>query len=478
MKVEAPLDPAQKPLRGAPSVMTRLCAMGRGLLHDFRHQPRLPSVRRVLTSMRDWPRHLRGVRGRLFGRISEEKLRRLCSEADYAALLEMHLACERAIDTQRPLLPGNKLTLLQNGPDTYAAMMAAITGARDHVHLETYIFDGDDAGARFAEALIERQAAGVPVALIFDSAGSLATPRTFFERMTAAGIDVLEFNPLNPLVNRRDAWTFNHRDHRKLLIVDGRIAFIGGVNISRTYSSAPSGRKAGAAAGDGWRDTHLQIEGPVVAEFQKLFLQTRSRQQRDPLPGRDYFPEIPMQGEAIVRALGSSAERGDSPIYLTLISAIHRAQQHIHMTVAYFAPDRQLLLALIRAARRGVDVKLILPSRSDFWMIFHLGRSYYGRLLRAGVRIFEREGSVMHAKTVCIDGVWSTVGSSNMDLRSFLHNDEVNAVILGRAFGAEMDRVFSADIEESRPISRARWRRRSPMLRLKERIARLFAYWL
>ena len=398
-------------------------------------------------------------------------------------LLELHLRFEQTINIDRPLVPGNKLTLLLNGPATYAAMTAVIAAARDHIHLESYIFDGDEIGGKFADALLARQAAGVQVAVIYDSVGSMFTARAFFQRMAAGGIALLEFNPLNPLSGNRSSWTFNHRDHRKLLVVDGQIAFVGGVNISETYSSAPSGRhqrskNAASPKNAGWRDTHLKIEGPVVAEFQKLFLDTWARQECPPLAQKNFFPTIPAQGNEIVRAIGSAAENPDSPIYLTLLAALYRAQQHIHMTIAYFSPDRHLLVALIAAARRGVDVKLILPSHSDFWAIFHLGRSYYARLLRGGVQIYEREGSVMHAKTVCVDGVWSTIGSSNIDLRSFLHNDEVNAVIVGRDLAAQMETAFDDDLKESHPILRSRWRRRSLLLRIKERIARLFAYWL
>lgn len=471
-----PNTPAPTVLRGFVAFCTRLWGFCKGLLHDFRYRARLPNARRVLDALRAW-NQLRVTRAR-FAALSKP-----APPGDPADLLQRHLAFERMFNSDRPLVAGNRATLLLNGPATYQAMLAAIATARDHVHLETYIFDGDEIGMRFADALIERQRAGVQVALIFDSVGSMATARSFFERMSGTGIAVLEFNPLNPLSGHRRSWTFNHRDHRKLLIVDGELAFIGGVNISKTYSSVPSGRRRqhdaeGAGSNDGWRDTHLRIEGPVVAEFQKLFLATWARQEAAPLPDRNHFPPLSAKGDEIIGAVGSSAEAHDSPIYLALLSAIYRAQQQIHLTIAYFAPDRHLSKALVRAAQRGVDVKLVLPARSDFWAIFHLGRSYYAALLRGGVKIYEREGSVMHAKTMCIDGVWSTLGSSNMDLRSFLHNDEINAVILGRAFAAQMQATFADDLNESSPISHERWQRRSWKLRLKERVARAFAYWL
>jgi cardiolipin synthase len=398
-------------------------------------------------------------------------------------MLEKHLAYEQAVNADSPLVLGNKLTLLQNGPATYQAMFTAIRAARDHINLETYIFDDDEAGRQFCDLLLERQAAGVQVNVIHDSVGSIMTPTAFFDRLREGGIQVLEFNPVNPLAGNKKAWLLNNRDHRRQLVIDGRIAFTGGVNISDTYSSAPAGsarkkRNAIRNPAIGWRDTDIQIEGPVVAEFQKLFMQTWARQKGEPLAARNYFPELAASGDQIVRAIGSTPADPRSLIYLTLMSAITHAELEVHLTIAYFAPDPQLLEALTDAVRRGVDVKLVLPSYSDSSAIFHLGRSYYTELLRGGVKIYELRGAVMHAKTACIDGVWSTIGSTNLDWRSFLHNDEINAVILGRDFATQMDAMFAKDLTESDAIALGPWQHRSWMLRLKERMARIGAYWL
>jgi cardiolipin synthase len=310
--------------------------------------------------------------------------------------------------------------------------------------------------------------------------GSLNTPRAFFDRLRAGGIQVLEFNPVNPLTSHQKAWRLNNRDHRKLLVVDGRIAFIGGINISEAYSSGSSIHLSGPkATGDaGWRDTHLQIAGPVVAEFQKLFLDTWQKQKGPALATGQPFPRLEPQGDNIVRAIGSASGDPRSLIYLTLLSAIQHAEQRSHLTIAYFVPDPQLMAALTAAAQRGVDVKLILPSHTDSWATFHAGRSHYGALLRAGVRIYERRGAVMHAKTATIDGVWSTVGSTNLDWRSFLHNDEINAAVLGRDFAAQLEAMFARDLAESNAIELKQWERRSILLRLQEWAARLAEYWL
>jgi cardiolipin synthase len=407
-------------------------------------------------------------------------LEQLKSESGDIDILQKHLALEQAINADSPLVLGNRLVLLQDGPATYQAMFAAIRKAKDHINLETYIFADDDIGRQFADLLLQRQAAGIQVNLIYDSVGCLNTPREFFERLEAAGIRVLEFNPVNPLAGKKKEWLLNNRDHRKLLVIDGRIAFIGGINISESYSSGPfarSTRKAGAVS-LGWRDTHLQIEGPVVAEFQKLFLDTWTKQEGEPLAGKHYFPPLDKQGDEIVRAIGSASTDPHSLIYLTLLSAIGSAERNIYLTIAYFVPDPQLLKSLADAAQRGIDVQLVLPSHTDSWTVFHAGRSHYTELLRASVKIHERRGAVMHSKTASIDGVWSTIGSTNLDWRSFLHNDEINATILGRDFVGQMDAMFAKDLAESDAVDLDRWKHRSPMLRLKEWLARLVEYWL
>ena len=389
-------------------------------------------------------------------------------------ILEKHLALEQAINDS-PLLVGNKVTLLQDGAQAYPAMFAAIGGARDHINLESYMIEDDEVGRQFAQLLLQQQARGVQVNVIYDSVGGFNTPRAFFERLTQAGIAVLEFNPVNPLAAKAP-WLINNRDHRKLLVVDGRTAFVGGINISSVYSSGSMARRASKAGGEAtaWRDTDLQLQGPVVGELQKLFLQTWEKQRGKPLAAKDYFPVLQAQGSEIVRAIGSTPDDPYSLMYLTLISAIDNAERQAYLTNAYFVPDPQLLKSLRAAAARGVDVRLVLPGRSDSELVFHAGRSHYATLLEAGVKLYERSGAVLHAKTAVIDGVWSTVGSTNLDWRSFLDNDEVNAVVLGREFGQQMQAAFTLDIAASQPIDRQQWAKRPLLMRLKETAARLW----
>lgn len=366
--------------------------------------------------------------------ILNELLNELKSQSGTSDILLKHLALEESINRDSPLVLGNRLVLLRDGPATYKAMFAAIRAARDHINLETYIFEGGEIGTQFAALLLEKQATSVQVNVIYDSVGCIDTPREFFERLRAGGIRTLEFiNPVNPAMGNKKEWLLNNRDHRKLLVVDGKTAFVGRINISETYSSGSfsHSRKKGTESEAGWRDTHRQIEGPAVAEFQKYFLDTWARQKAPPLPSRNYFPPLRKQGHEIGRAIGSEADATDRPIYLTLLSAIGHAERNIHLTIAYFVPDPQLRAALADAARRGVDVQLVLPGKTDSWAVFQAGRSHYDELLSAGVRIYERRDAVLHSKTASIDGVWSTIGSTNLDWRSFLHNDELNAVILG-----------------------------------------------
>jgi cardiolipin synthase len=312
-----------------------------------------------------------------------------------------------------------------------------------------------------------------------DSAGTFSTPAAFFQRLVEAGVQVLEFNPVNPLVAGSD-WAWNQRDHRKLLIVDGRIAFLGGINISSVYSGGSFSQKK-IAPGDpalAWRDTDLQLQGPVVAELQKLFLAAWAQQKGPALGERLWFPPLEPAGKLVVRAIGSSPDEPFSLIYATLLSAIGSAETSVHLTNAYFAPDPQLLAALQAAARRGVDVSLILPGRTDSWLVFHAGRGYYDELLEAGVKIAERRDVILHSKVALVDGVWATVGSTNLDWRSFLHNHELNAVVLGAEFGAQVQALFDRDMAGSDPVTLVQWRQRGLGLRARELFARLWEYWL
>ena len=469
-----------------PGMRSRLAALGLLSLAGCGSLPTfVPDMLRRPTAD-SVPLQLQGARGVLTAAQSKAVLDGLRSRSPATDIFERHLAIESAL-TGSPLTTGNEVVLLEDGPATYRAMLAAIGAARDHINMETYILDDDKVGQQFAQALIDKQRQGVQVNLIRDSAGTFSTPVAFFERLADSGIQVLEFNPVNPLTAGKD-WQWNRRDHRKLLIVDGLTAFLGGINISSVYSGGsfrkgvrvPSGPGTPGApgTGDAWRDTDLQLRGPVVAELQKLFVETWQAQSGKTLDDKRYFPPTSAVGRQVVRAIGSSPEEPYSQIYATLLSAIANAEASVHITNAYFVPDPQLLAALEAAAARGVDVVLILPSRTDSWLVFHAGRAHYERLLTAGVKLYERRDAILHSKTALIDGVWATVGSTNLDWRSFLHNQEVNAVVLGAEFGAQVQAMFERDLSASDAILLEQWQQRSLVLRLKENFARLWEYWL
>ncbi|OIQ88171.1 putative cardiolipin synthase YwiE [mine drainage metagenome] len=414
-----------------------------------------------------------GEYGPLTVRQSKAILARLEKNGEQTNIFDRHLALEEEI-VGSPLVAGNKVELLVDGPSTYGAMLAAIENAKDNINMESFTIENDEIGQRFAKLLISKQRSGVQVNLIYDSVGSINTPKAFFETLQQSGVNVLEFNPINPL-RARQGWQVNRRDHRKLLVVDGRVAFVGGVNISSVYSSGSFGRPRPTKGKTTWRDTDLRMAGPVVSEFQKIFMETWDEQNGEPLAVRDYFPEPDENGNELVRAIGSSPEAAYNEMYVTLLSAINSAETEIFLTNAYFIPDPQLLAALKDAAQRGVDVRLLLPRKTDSDLVFYASRSYYDELLAAGIRIYERQDALLHAKTALIDGVWSTIGSTNLDWRSFTYNQEINAVVLGQDFGMQMQGLFAKDMESSELVSLESWRKRSLCARIKERAARLWA---
>lgn len=424
------------------------------------------------------PVQLDGAHGPLSARQSKAILARLKIRGEATSIFDRHLALEEEI-MGTPLVVGNRVVLLQDGPATFQAMFDAIAGARDSIDMETYIIEQDEVGIKFTDALIAKRAEGVQVNFIYDSVGAMNTPKEFFKHLTDNGIQVVEFNPINPM-KAKIGWDVNQRDHRKLLVVDGRIAFVGGVNISSVYSGGSFSRASKQRPGGGppWRDTHLQMEGPVVAEFQKLFFTTWDKQKGAVPAPRDYFPSLAAKGSEVVRAIGSTPDDPCSLIYATLISAIDSAETSVYLTNAYFVPDPQLLAALEDAVRRGVDVKIIVPGKSDSWLVLAAGRFHYSELLHAGVKIYQRRGALLHAKTAVIDGVWSTIGSTNLDWRSFLHNQEINAVVLGQGFGAQMQAMFDADLAASDLITPEEWDRRALDERLEEVAACMWEYWL
>jgi cardiolipin synthase len=409
-----------------------------------------------------------GPQGPLTARQAQRVIARIQEHQETPSdILQRHLAFEQAL-TNVPLAVGNRVTLLKNATDTYRAMLAAIAGATDTINIAMYTFSNGPIGQMFANALIARQRNGVHVSLMYDGLGSLGTPASFFDSLRQAGIAVLPYRPVS-LFSVKLPESLSHRNHRKMLIVDGRIAFTGGINISEVYASG-FGSNRRKISQESWRDTDIEVEGPAVAEFQHLFVDEWKYHKGPPLCSCNYFPTTERQGHQIVRVIGSVPKRF-SLIYVTLISAIVNSATKVYITDAYFAPDHQMLHALERAAHRGVDVRLLLPSQSDELLIVSAARSHYHALLKAGVKVYEWQGAMLHAKTATVDGVWSTVGSSNLDWWSIARNNEVNAIVLSHSFGDEMSQMFEADLTNSKQIELEEWRHRPIHERFDETIA-------
>ena len=413
-----------------------------------------------------------GARGPLSKKQSKAVLGRLAAQAPDAGALERHLAVEQAV-AESPLFAGNQVRILRDGEQTFPAMFAAIHAARRYLYLEYYILeDVSSNGEQLGDLLLAKAQEGVRVYVIYDGIGSIGTPSDFFTRLQAAGIQVVQFNPPNPL-HFGGHFSLNERDHRKMLIADGTVVIVGGVNLSSTYQSAPGSPRVQAPQ-DVWRDTDLEISGPVVIALEKLFREHWRDQGGAPLDAEDSSVPAKADGGEVVRIIGSTPKRLKSRYYVTVLSAIRNAEKNIWMTAAYFAPTHREKEDLMRAARRGVDVRLLLPSRSDSSPALQVQHSHYEALLRSGVKIYERNDGILHSKTMVVDGVWSVTGSSNFDYRSVIFNDEVDAVVLGKNTGEQLSTLFESDLQNAQAIDLASWRKRSALTRLREQFWRLW----
>jgi cardiolipin synthase len=314
--------------------------------------------------------------------------------------------------------------------------------------------------------------------VIYDAFGSSETPTEVFDRLGKAGVKLLDFHPIGPQAVAQ-GYSINDRDHRKILVVDGTLGIVGGVNLSKVYSSGPlASAKEKGTPPQYWRDTDLLIEGPAVAELQHLFLNHWRDQDGGEINQAQFFPPQHQADAQMIRIIGSTPEHSLPVFYVTLLSAIRNAESRIWITSAYFVPTHQEMEDLIAAARRGVDVRLMLPSESDSDLALRTGHSHYSDLLEVGVKIYEIEGAILHSKTATIDGVWSVVGSSNFDGRSVLFNDEVDAIVLGRETAAQLEAAFQDDIAHAREVNLGAWEDRPFGEKIGEFWSKLWSYWL
>jgi cardiolipin synthase len=349
----------------------------------------------------------------------------------------------------------NTMTLLRAGAETYPAMLRAIAGAQRTIHLETYILRDDGTGRRFADALVERALAGVQVRLMYDSVGAMEITTAYLDGLRAAGIEVVAYRPLKPWRRR---WGIFRRNHRKVLVVDDEVAFTGGLNIADDYADVSDG-------GHGWHDMHCELRGPIVLDLAWSFRRVWIREHGRPYPPppraedeatHDHGPHGP---PVLVRLLENTERRGRSIIRRAYLAAINAARESIYLENAYFLPDRGVRAALVRAARRGVDVAVIVPGRSDIKAIEYAGLWSYPRLVKRGVRILRWTGEMMHAKTAVVDGLWSTVGSYNLDWISLRYNLEIAVEMVDPEVGQVMVQQFRRDVALTEPVPADLWSR-------------------
>jgi cardiolipin synthase A/B len=360
-------------------------------------------------------------------------------------------------------LDGNRHTVLKNGDEIFPAMLKAIREAQKSITFETYIYWSGDIGREFAEALSARSRKGVKVHVLLDWVGSAKVEQSLVDEMTSAGVQVRKFHPPH--------WShlgrMNNRTHRKLLVADGRLAFTGGVGIAPKWT----GR---AQDTDHWRDTHFEVEGPVVAQMQAVFLDNWIKVTGDVLHGPDYFPQLLRAGSGRSQMFSSSPSGGSESMQLMYMMAITAASRSIDLSAAYFIPDDLAVRALTEAMNRGVKLRIIVPGgHTDSETVRSASRARWGPLLSAGAVIAEYQPTMYHCKVMIVDGLLVSVGSTNFDNRSFRLNDEATLNIVDATFAGAQTAIFEADLRHSRAISFAQWSARPFREKLAERFASL-----
>lgn len=353
---------------------------------------------------------------------------------------------------QECVVEGHRVMLLRDGREAFPTMLADVADARRQILLEMYWFDSDATGRKFARALMDAAARGVEVAVMYDSLGSWEADPAMFDELRAAGVKVVEYNPLNPWRYQVRWGRLSVRNHRKVLVVDGTVGFTGGLNIADHWSPREEG-------GKGWRDDVVRVQGPAVSGFITSFIRTWRREGGPRIT--NLATEAGRYGPQAVRVLGGSTFRQRREIVRAYVSNIYRARRRIWLTNSYFVPNAVITRGLVRAAQRGVDVRVLLPGKSDVEIVRLASRAMYEKLMDAGVRIYEWTENVLHSKTAVIDGRWSTIGSFNLDYRSIRTNLEVNVSVLDEGFAHLMEQSFSSDLEQSTEVDPQHFQHRS-----------------
>lgn len=359
----------------------------------------------------------------------------------------------------------NRVKVLNNGANTFDAIFKAIEAARDHIHLEYYIIDDDKIGNQLRELLIRKSGEGVKIRLIYDDIGCWGLSEDFIESLTDAGIEVKAFLPVRfPSFTNK----INYRNHRKIVVVDSNIGFVGGLNIADRYLE-------GNPELGFWRDTHLQIEGEAVSSLQVIFLIDWYFVTKQIITEEKYFMTQKADERHLVQITASGPDSDWSSIMQAYFSAIASARSSIYISSPYFLPNESILTAIKTAALSGVDVRILLPARSDSKTVFWATRSYVSELLDAGINIYFYEKGFPHSKLLIVDGVLSSVGTANMDIRSFDQNFEVSALIYDVEITTELQNYFLTDLTNSTQITREIWDKRPRWESIKESVARIFS---
>lgn len=357
--------------------------------------------------------------------------------------------------TIAPVGGGNTVDVLLNGDQIFPAQLAAIRSARETITYAQYFYEEGPIAREIAEAFADRCRAGVRAHILLDGFGTLKMPAEYRDTMTSAGCQVATFRPLSPL-SLLAAVGFgraNKRNHRRILVVDGRVGFTGGSGISPKWMG--DGRTKGH-----WRDTDVRVEGPVVASLQGAFVENWLDATNNVLGGESYFPRPARPGSVSAQVVRSSPAGGSFSMYTMFLLAISSARRSIYVTNPYFLPDVRMTRAIIEAAGRGVRVVVLLPGTIDNNIVRQASRSQFGQLLKADVEIYEYQAGLLHAKVMTVDGIWATVGSTNLDSRSFALNEELNAVVYHTTVVAQLEQVFAEDLKYSRKIEYQQWRGR------------------
>jgi cardiolipin synthase A/B len=362
------------------------------------------------------------------------------------------------------IVAGNKVEVLLNGDQIFPAMLKAIRGAKQTINFETYIYWSEEIGKEFADALSERARAGVKVHLLIDWVGSSKMDKKDLEEMRQAGVEVREYHPLRWYNLGR----LNNRTHRKLLVVDGRVGFTGGVGIAGQWTG-------NAQDPDHWRDSHFRAEGPVVAQMQAVLIDNWTKTTGKVLHGDAYFPALAPAGASHAQIFSSSPSGGSESMHLMYLLAITAAQRSIQLSASYFVPDEMTRAALIDAIKRGVRLQIILPGKNmDAEAVRSSSRGMWGPLLQAGAEISEYQPTMYHCKVMIVDGMLVSVGSTNFDDRSFQMNDEANLNIYDADFARAQTAIFEADLKKAHRITYEQWENRP----LKEKAWEQVASWL